>query len=97
MGIRFGTSGWRGVIADEFTFANVRRVARAICEYLLSSGTGKGGLLIIGYDTRFLGEQFAEECVKETVAGGLNALLCAHPTPTPTLLTPSAIEKRRAE
>ncbi len=73
------------MIADEFTFANVRRVARAICEYLLSSGAGKGDLLIIGYDTRFLGEQFAEECVKETVARGLNALLCAHPTPTPTL------------
>ncbi|HYE64470.1 MAG TPA: hypothetical protein VD966_02740, partial [Pyrinomonadaceae bacterium] len=85
MAIRFGTSGWRAVIADEFTFAGVRTVTRAICEYLRASGASQGQAIIVGYDTRFLGERFAAECVKEVSAGGFRALLCDHPTPTPTI------------
>ncbi|MGB8507815.1 MAG: phosphoglucomutase/phosphomannomutase family protein [Pyrinomonadaceae bacterium] len=85
MVIRFGTSGWRAVIADEFTFANVRRVTRAICQYLEEAGAGSGSTLIVGYDTRFLGEHFAELCVRELAAKGFQALLCDRPTPTPTI------------
>jgi phosphoglucomutase len=85
MAIRFGTSGWRAVIADEFTFAGVRLVTRAICEHLRSSGAAEGSPLIVGYDTRFLGERFAAECVKVVAAHKFRALLCEHAVPTPTL------------
>jgi phosphoglucomutase len=92
--IRFGTSGWRAIIADEFTFAGVRLVTQAICEHLRSNGAGESGLLIIGYDTRFLGEQFAAECVKEALTQNFRAYLCDHPTPTPTIS--HAIRSNRA-
>lgn len=85
MAIRFGTSGWRAVIADEFTFAGVRLVTRAICEHLRSNGAADGTPLIVGYDTRFLGERFAAECVKEVSAHNFRALLCDHAVPTPTM------------
>jgi phosphoglucomutase len=85
MAIRFGTSGWRAIIADEFTFAAVGVVTRAICEYLRASGAREGSAIIVGYDTRFLGEQFAARCVKEVSAHKFHALLCNHPTPTPTI------------
>lgn len=85
MAIRFGTSGWRAIIADEFTYANVRRVTRAICAYLKSTGADQGNTLIVGYDTRFMGEKFAELCVQEVAAEGFRALLCDRPTPTPTI------------
>lgn len=93
MAIRFGTSGWRAIIADEFTFANVRLVTRAICEHLKAAGASDAPL-IIGYDTRFMGEQFAEQCVREVAAYGFRALVCDHPTPTPTIS--HAIRHRRA-
>lgn len=86
--IRFGTSGWRAIIADEFTFANVRRVTGAICGYLKSNGAGTSedaGAIIVGYDTRFLGEQFAAEAVGIIKSSGFRALLCDRPTPTPTI------------
>ncbi len=65
MAIRFGTSGWRATIADEFTFANVRRVTRAICRYLQSIDAKTGSSLVVGYDTRFMGEIFAKLCIEE--------------------------------
>ena len=55
--IKFGTDGWRGVIADDFTYANVRRVAHGTAEYLLSRS--KDPLAVIGYDCRFASEEFA--------------------------------------
>jgi phosphoglucomutase len=85
MAIRFGTSGWRAVIADEFTFANVRKVTRSICRYLREAGAEDGATLIVGYDTRFMGEKFSEFCVNEVTAAGFDALLCDRPTPTPTI------------
>ena len=94
MAIHFGTSGWRAVIADEFTFANVHRVTQAICQYLQTSGAGAGSTLIVGHDTRFMGENFAGLCVKEVANRGFQALLCAHPTPTPTIS--HAIRNRQA-
>jgi len=94
MAIRFGTSGWRAIIADEFTFANVRRVTRAICRHSRETAAGAGGTLIVGYDARFMGEKFAAVCVEELSAAGFGALLCDRPTPTPTLS--HAIRHRRA-
>ncbi|MBA3765565.1 MAG: phosphoglucomutase/phosphomannomutase family protein [Acidobacteria bacterium] len=94
MAIRFGTSGWRAIIADEFTFAGVRAVTRAICKHLRAGDATNGGTIIVGYDTRFLGERFAAESVKEIAAQGFRALLCNHPTPTPTIS--HAIRSERA-
>ncbi|HEY0544291.1 MAG TPA: hypothetical protein VGC91_02755, partial [Pyrinomonadaceae bacterium] len=85
MAIRFGTSGWRAVIADEFTFVGVRMVTQAICEHLRASGIEPNSPIIVGYDTRFLGERFAAECVNEISARGFRALLCNGATPTPTI------------
>jgi phosphoglucomutase len=93
MAIRFGTSGWRAIIADEFTFAGVRRVTRAICQHLRASGLVGDAVIIVGYDTRFLGERFAAECVKEIAAQGFRALLCNHPTPTPAISHAIRIER----
>src|SRR5215210_2869382 len=94
MPIKFGTSGWRAIIADEFTFANVRLVTRAICDYLRTSGVREGASLVVSYDTRFLGEKFAAQCVNELAANGLNAIFCDQPTPTPTIS--HTIRERRA-
>ncbi|MBC8028946.1 MAG: phosphoglucomutase/phosphomannomutase family protein [Pyrinomonadaceae bacterium] len=84
MAIRFGTSGWRAVIADEFTFAGVRSVTSAICSHF-ESRKPMDDLMIVGYDTRFLGEQFAEECANVISANAFRALLCDGPVPTPTI------------
>jgi phosphoglucomutase len=83
MAIRFGTSGWRAVIADEFTFTGVRRVTEAICSHFGSPNDG--GLMIIGHDTRFLGERFATESAEIIAGNGFRALVCDEPTPTPTI------------
>ncbi len=84
MSIRFGTSGWRAVIADEFTFAGVRSVTSAICSHFGSAGPS-GTLMVVGYDTRFLGEQFAEECANVISQNAFRALVCDEPVPTPTV------------
>lgn len=80
MPIRFGTSGWRAIIADDFTFANVRLVADAICSYLTT-----GEKLIIGHDSRFMGEKFAAVAADIAARRGFHVLLCTEPTPTPTI------------
>jgi len=82
MSIHFGTSGWRAVIADEFTFAAVGRVTEAICEQFANETERP---MIVAHDTRFLGEKFAAECAEIVVAKGFEALVCEGPTPTPTV------------
>jgi len=57
--IKFGTDGWRGVISDDFTFANVRRVGQAVSDYYLGKYAGKKVSLGIGYDYRFLSDRYA--------------------------------------
>lgn len=91
MSIHFGTSGWRAVIADEFTFAAVGRVTEAICAQFANEA---GRPVIVAHDTRFLGEAFAAECAEIVVAHGFEALLCDGPTPTPTVA--HAIRSRHA-
>ncbi len=60
MAIRFGTSGWRAIIADEFTFEKVRLVTEAICSYLKESSGESQQTIVIGHDSRFMGERFSE-------------------------------------
>jgi phosphoglucomutase len=83
MSIVFGTSGWRAIIADEFTLDNVRLVTSAIASILADEAAG--GRVIVGYDTRFLSERFAAECAKEFAELGFESYLTTRDTPTPTL------------
>ncbi len=86
MPIRFGTSGWRAVIADDFTFDNVRSVTESVCSYLkTSSGNSEGSVLIIGHDSRFMGEKFSSVAADIAAECGFTVLLCNGPTPTPTI------------
>jgi phosphoglucomutase len=82
--IKFGTSGWRGIIADDFTFSNVRIVLQAISNYIKSAGLA-GKPVVVGYDTRFMGDSFSEEAVKVLAANGIKTLLCKRDTPTPVI------------
>ncbi|HSA94024.1 MAG TPA: phosphoglucomutase/phosphomannomutase family protein [Terriglobales bacterium] len=82
--IKFGTDGWRGVIADDFTFHNVRRVAGAIASYALKhEDRGKG--LIVGYDTRFGSRRFAELVAETVSSAGIPVILANDFTPTPAV------------
>lgn len=85
MKIRFGTSGWRSIIAEDFTFENVGRVTSAICSYLKRRDEATGQTLIIGHDTRFMGEQFAAVAADIASRKGFAVLQCTHPVPTPTI------------
>ena len=67
--IKFGTSGWRAVIAEEFTFGNARRVVTAVARVLADEGK-KGGLVLVGCDTRFLAGRFAEQAARVLEAEG---------------------------
>ena len=84
MAIRFGTSGWRAIIADDFTFDNVRRVSDAISSYL-TTRTDLERTLVVGHDSRFMGERFSEIAADIFAAKGFRVLLCGGPTPTPTI------------
>ena len=82
--IKFGTDGWRGVIADDFTFANVRTAAEAIAAYVHAKEDPAKGLCI-GYDTRFGSKAFARACAEVVAATGIPVLLANDITPTPAL------------
>ena len=85
MSIRFGTSGWRAIIADEFTFENVRRATEGVCGYLTSDKHAAGQTLIIGCDSRFMGEKFSTVAAEIAAAKGFRVLLCTGQTPTPAI------------
>ncbi|HUI44970.1 MAG TPA: phosphoglucomutase/phosphomannomutase family protein [Nitrospirota bacterium] len=82
--IKFGTSGWRGVIADDFTVARVRVVTQAIADHIASQTLKERGI-IVGYDTRFMSERFAEEAVKVLCANGIHTYLSNRDAPTPAI------------
>jgi phosphoglucomutase len=88
--IRFGTSGWRAVIAEEFTFSNARKVISAVARTLAEEGR-KGSLVLVGYDTRFLASRFAAQAARILEAEGFPAEMSSRPIPTPVL----AFEIRR--
>ncbi|MFZ0231720.1 MAG: phosphoglucomutase/phosphomannomutase family protein, partial [Candidatus Acidiferrales bacterium] len=82
--ITFGTDGWRGIIAEDFTFENVRKVVHAISRYAIRAekpGTG----LLVGYDTRFGSERFARVAAETVSAAGIPVWLAADAAPTPAL------------
>ncbi len=81
-GIKFGTDGWRGIIADDFTFANVRVVSQAVADYLNDKGAGHLGI-VVGYDNRFLSERFANVVADVFIGNGIKVYLGSEPLPTP--------------
>ena len=94
MSIRFGTSGWRAIIADDFTYKNVELVTESICSYLKESFSEGENTLIVGHDSRFMGEKFSAVAAGIARKKGFRVLLCNHPTPTPVIS--HAIRNQRA-
>jgi alpha-D-glucose phosphate-specific phosphoglucomutase len=99
--IKFGTSGWREIIARDFTFDNVRLATQGIADYLKSEiGNPKSALagrkpvIILGHDTRFLGREFSLAAAEVLTANGIEPLLCDRDTPTPVIA--HTIRHRRA-
>ncbi len=80
--IKFGTSGWRAVMAEDFTFANVRRAVGGIARYVASQ-KAQGARVIVGRDPRFLGETFCSMAADILAAQGITPLIVAEPAPTP--------------
>ena len=91
--IRFGTDGWRAVIAESFTFSNLERVAQAYADYLQGQGEKASAdslaqgapLVIVGYDRRFLSEQFAARVAEVMAGNGLRIALFDEAVPTPVV------------
>jgi alpha-D-glucose phosphate-specific phosphoglucomutase len=81
-GIKFGTDGWRGLIADDFTFENLRTVAQACAGYF-NKQFKPPRRIIIGYDTRFLSHKFAQSAAEVLAANGIKVYLSDRPSPTP--------------
>jgi phosphoglucomutase len=99
--IKFGTSGWRGLIARDFTFDNVRLATQGIAEYLKSEIrnpkspiAGRKPVVILGHDTRFLGREFSLAAAEVLKANDLTPLLCERDAPTPVIA--HTIRKRKA-
>ncbi len=82
MGIKFGTDGWRDIIADKFTFENVKKVAQAHAEHLKSQG---GKSVVVGYDTRFMSEDFAKAVAEVFSSNGFRVFLSKGHCTTPGL------------
>jgi len=80
--IRFGTSGWRGLMGEEFTFHNVRVVVQAIANHLKQKFSGQPISLVVGFDTRFLSERFALEAAKLLSKNGISAYLADRDAPS---------------
>ncbi len=92
--IHFGTDGWRGVIAEEYTFDNVRRCSQGFAEYMIETGN-KGKWFIIGHDKRFGSENFALAAAEVLAGNGLNVYLTDDATPTPVIAY-SVVHKKAA-
>ncbi len=81
--IKFGTSGWRAIIADDFTFANVRLATEAIGRYVKRRNSSP--VLLVGYDTRFASEHFGREVARVLSSQNIRARLCSQAVPTPAV------------
>jgi phosphoglucomutase len=82
--ITFGTSGWRGILCEDFIFENVKVVTQAIADNVKASGEASKGI-IVGYDSRFMGEAFAREAARVLTGAGIKTFLCVRDTPTPVI------------
>jgi phosphomannomutase len=86
MTIKFGTDGWRAVIAETFTFENLRLVSQAVADYLLEYKADEPDkAIVIGFDTRFLSDRFAAEVARVMAANGITAYLARADAPTPAI------------
>ncbi|HEX9926374.1 MAG TPA: phosphoglucomutase/phosphomannomutase family protein [Anaerolineae bacterium] len=86
MTIKFGTDGWRAVIAETFTFENVHLLSQAVADYLLDTAGSETQIeIIIGFDTRFLSDRFAAEVARVMAANGITAHLARADAPTPAI------------
>src|ERR1035438_7349444 len=86
MSIKFGTDGWRAIIAEEFTFGNVERVAQATAEYWSANPVaGTERKVIVGYDRRFLSDGFGQRTAEVFAGNGFQVVLTSCPTPTPSV------------
>jgi alpha-D-glucose phosphate-specific phosphoglucomutase len=83
--IQFGTSGWRGILAEDFTFDRVRVVAQAIADDLNQNRGDAAPQVLVGYDTRFLGERFAEAVASVLSGNGIGVIRSTDPVPTPVV------------
>ena len=92
--IHFGTDGWRGYIAEDYTFANVRRCTQGFASYLLNHGK-KGEWVVVGHDKRFHSENFALAVAEVLVANGLRVYLTDGPTHTP-IIAYSVVNRKAA-
>jgi alpha-D-glucose phosphate-specific phosphoglucomutase len=84
MRISFGTSGWRGIFCEDFTFENVKIVTQAIADHLRAGGSAERGV-VVGHDSRFMGEKFARETARVLAGSGIPSFLCDRDTPTPVI------------
>ena len=82
--IKFGTDGWRGLIADDFTFENVRKCAQGLAHYLQSISMDSHGV-VVGYDTRFLSKDFADVVASVLAGSNIKVYLCSKAAPTPVV------------
>ncbi len=82
--IGFGTDGWRGVIAEDYTFDNLRRAAQGFASYLVEQGK-QGQWVVVGYDKRFASENFAAATAQVLAGNGFNVYLTSSATPTPVI------------
>ncbi len=82
--IKFGTDGWRGRVAEDYTFDNVRRCTQGFASYMLSRGKS-GAKIVVGHDKRFSAELFAAAVAEVLAANGFQVLLTEGPTPTPVI------------
>ncbi|MBM3956934.1 MAG: phosphoglucomutase/phosphomannomutase family protein, partial [Gemmatimonadetes bacterium] len=84
MAIRFGTDGWRAIIGEDFTFANVRVCAEALARDLSQTGAAAAGV-VVGYDTRFGSDRFASATAEVLAAHNVHVWLCERAAPTPAV------------
>ncbi|HEY6873878.1 MAG TPA: phosphoglucomutase/phosphomannomutase family protein [Geobacteraceae bacterium] len=82
--ITFGTSGWRGILCEDFIFENVKVVTQAIADHVTAQGDREKGV-IVGYDSRFMGERFAKEAARVLTGAGIKTFFCNRDTPTPVI------------
>src|SRR4051794_27785124 len=82
--IKFGTDGWRGIIAEDFTFEGVRKAAAATANYVLKNEDASKGI-VIGFDTRFESPAFARASAEVFADAGINVILADDYTPTPAV------------
>jgi phosphomannomutase len=92
--IHFGTDGWRGMIASDYTFANVRRCAQGFADYCLNHNK-QGQWIIVGHDKRFHSENFALAVAEVLAGNGLKVYLTDGPTPTP-VISYAVVDKKAA-